>query len=150
MAANTAVGPQISLKFEYDAKGAAFTSRSGPTQAWSGNPTNDLTFVYDGWNLLAVLAPPSSVLQSFLWGLDLSGSEQGAGGVGGLLEVNDVANGVSISPPSTATGTLRPSSERDRRHDSAVYEYGPFGELLRATGPMAKANPLPVLHQVSG
>ena len=25
---------------------------------------------------------------------------------------------------------------------SAVYEYGPFGELLRATGPMAKANPL--------
>jgi RHS repeat-associated protein len=23
----------------------------------------------------------------------------------------------------------------------AQYEYGPFGELLRATGPMAKANP---------
>ena len=24
---------------------------------------------------------------------------------------------------------------------SALYEYGPFGELIRATGPMAKANP---------
>lgn len=28
-----------------------------------------------------------------------------------------------------------------KRSVSAVYEYGPFGELLRATGPMAKANP---------
>ncbi len=26
---------------------------------------------------------------------------------------------------------------------SAQYEYGPFGELLRASGPMAKAKPLP-------
>ena len=24
---------------------------------------------------------------------------------------------------------------------SAQYEYGPFGEVIRATGPMAKANP---------
>jgi uncharacterized protein RhaS with RHS repeats len=25
---------------------------------------------------------------------------------------------------------------------AAQYEYGPFGELIRANGPMAKANPL--------
>ncbi|MEI2725049.1 MAG: hypothetical protein V9H26_16480 [Verrucomicrobiota bacterium] len=31
-------------------------------------------FVYDGWNLLAILAPNSSLLSSFVWGLDLSGS----------------------------------------------------------------------------
>jgi YD repeat-containing protein len=44
-------------------------------------------FVYDAWNLQAILDPQSSVLQSFIWGLDLSGSLKGAGGVAGLLAV---------------------------------------------------------------
>ena len=42
-------------------------------------------FTYDGWNLIAILNPLSSILNSYQWGLDLSGSPQGAGGVGGLL-----------------------------------------------------------------
>ena len=32
----------------------------------------------------------------------------------------------------------------------ANYEYGPFGEVIRATGPMAKLESIPVLHQVPG
>ena len=40
--------------------------------AWFAVYTN--RYVYDGWNLIAVLNPQSSVLQSFTWGLDLSGS----------------------------------------------------------------------------
>ena len=48
-----------------------------------------MKFVYDGWNLMAELnATNNAVIRSFMWGLDLSGSPQGAGGVGGLLEVN--------------------------------------------------------------
>ena len=54
--------------------------------------TNDTRFVYDAWNLLAELAmSPSlpnsqspSLVRSYAWGYDLSGSEQGAGGGGGL------------------------------------------------------------------
>lgn len=41
-------------------------------------------FVYDGWNLVAVLNSSLNMQQSFMWGLDLSGTLQGAGGVGGL------------------------------------------------------------------
>ena len=42
-------------------------------------------FLYDGWNLIAILNSAFSLQNSFLWGNDLSGSQQGAGGVGGLV-----------------------------------------------------------------
>jgi hypothetical protein len=43
-------------------------------------------FLYDGWNLIGVLnGTNDTILKSFLWGLDLAGSLQGAGGVGGLI-----------------------------------------------------------------
>ena len=78
-----------------------------------------------------------------MWGSDLSGSIQGAGGVGGLLGVSYrgtattncfVAydgNGDVAALVNAADGT-----------SVANYEYGPFGEVIRQTGPMAKANPL--------
>jgi RHS repeat-associated protein len=96
--------------------------------------------------LTAISSSNPQLLSSFLWGLDLSGSPQGAGGVGGLLAVSDQStinsqpsthfvsydgNGNVAALVSAADGTV-----------SANYEYGPFGELIRASGPMAKANPL--------
>ena len=39
--------------------------------AWIAVSTNK--FVYDGWNMVAILNSPSSMLQSFTWGNDLSG-----------------------------------------------------------------------------
>ena len=43
---------------------------------------------YRQHNRLAELnATNNAVIRSYLWGLDLSGSEQGAGGVGGLLRL---------------------------------------------------------------
>jgi hypothetical protein len=38
----------------------------------------------DGWNLLAELGGEDGALRTCAWGRDRSGSEQGAGGVGGL------------------------------------------------------------------
>ena len=58
LAANTAVGPQISLKFEYDWRVNASHKQVWSNTGWSGNPTNDATFVYGGWNLVAVLSSP--------------------------------------------------------------------------------------------
>jgi len=39
-------------------------------------------FVYDGWNLLAAVDGKQLAGTILRWGLDLSGSGQGAGGVG--------------------------------------------------------------------
>jgi RHS repeat-associated protein len=46
-------------------------------------------FIYDGWNLVqeTVQTAQSTVTNRFVWGRDLSGTLQGAGGVGGLLAV---------------------------------------------------------------
>jgi RHS repeat-associated protein len=143
MAANSATGPQISLAFEYDSKGRRIRKQVWSNPTWSGNPTNDLRFLYDDWNLIAILNSDFSILTSFTWGLDLSGSLQGAGGVGGLLAVTIHhgpnlgtyfccydGNGNVVALANAADGVV-----------AGQWEYDAFGNVLRATGPMAKSNP---------
>jgi hypothetical protein len=83
LAPNTSIGPRNSLQFEYDWQGRRIHKQVWGNTNWSGYPTNDVKFVYDGWNLIAELnATNNALLQSFVWGSDLSGSLQGVGGVG--------------------------------------------------------------------
>jgi RHS repeat-associated protein len=140
MAANTTVGPQISLAFQYDWQGRRILKQVSA----SGVCTNSTASVYDQWNLIAELntlnAPAAPTLyRSYLWGLDLSGSLQGAGGVGGLLEINDPTNGVHFAAYD-GNGNVACLCSAANGAGSAVYEYGPFGEPIRATGAMARAN----------
>jgi RHS repeat-associated protein len=138
MTNNTAVGPQQLITFVYDWKGRRIQKQVSA----NGTMTNNVTFVYEGWNPIAKLnATNSNVVQSYVWGLDLSGSMQGAGGVGGLLEVGDAVNGVHFAAYD-GNGNIAGLVKAADGTSSAVYEYGPFGEVIRATGPMAKANPL--------
>jgi RHS repeat-associated protein len=141
-----AVGPQISLVFQYDWKGRRILKQVWSSPGWQGALTNSTASVYDGWNLVAELntlnAPSAPTLyRSYLWGLDLSGSEQGAGGVGGLLEINDPTNGVHFAAYD-GNGNVAGLVSASSGASSAVYEYDPFGEVNRATGQMAGANPL--------
>ncbi len=142
LAARTAVGPQQSLKFEYDSKARRIRKQVWNNTTWSGDPANDVGFIYDGWNLLAESATGGSLVRSYVWGSDLSGSMQGAGGAGGLLQVSYYGtqttncfaaydgNGDVAGLVNAADGKL-----------VSQYEYGPFGELLRVTGPVGKVNP---------
>ncbi|MGI5869044.1 MAG: RHS repeat-associated core domain-containing protein, partial [Kiritimatiellia bacterium] len=52
-------------------------------------PCHTTTFVYDGWlPIFEIVATASEVAtNAYVWGKDLSGTMQGAGGVGGLLAV---------------------------------------------------------------
>jgi RHS repeat-associated protein len=102
-------------------------------------------FVYDGWNLVAELnATNDTPLRTYAWGLDLSGTMDGAGGVGGLLWVT------LHSTPQASThfaaydgrGNVVGLVAATTGEETARYEYGPFGDLIRATGPMALANPV--------
>ncbi len=118
--------------------------------------TYTLKFYCPGWDeseplLDNVSLKPVIPVEYYLWGLDLSGTPQGAGlpgqsgatagGVGGLLDVNDAANGAHFAAYD-GNGNISGLVSAAGGTNSALYEYGPFGELLRATGPMAKANPL--------
>ena len=78
-------GAKRKLEFVYDAQGRRIQKAVcvWTDSAWSLVLSN--RFVYDGWNLVAELnATNNDLIRSYAWGLDLSGSEQGAGGVGGL------------------------------------------------------------------
>ena len=145
MVSRTAVpeAARQALEFRYDWQGRRLskTVSNWVTGHWS--LITDHRFVYDGWNLLAVLNSDLSPLTSFTWGTDLSGSMQGAGGVGGLLWLTD------RSAPTTrhfacydGNGNLKALVNATDNSVSASYDYGPFGELLRSTGPKARANPL--------
>ncbi len=131
---------KLKLDFTYDWQGRRIQKT---VSTWNGSayvtqaPTR---FAYDGWNLIATLSPQSSILQSFVWGVDLSGSPQGAGGVGGLLMVYDSANGVHFAGYD-GNGNAAALVKAVDGTVSAQYEYGPFGEVLRVTGLMGKANP---------
>jgi RHS repeat-associated protein len=137
MAVNTAAGPQYQLTFAYDAKGR----RMQKTVSTNGI-SNTVNFLYDGWNLVGILNSQCALVQSFMWGSDLSGSLQGAGGVGGLLEVSSY--GASTTNSFTVfdgNGDIAALVNAADGTSLAGYEYGPFGEVIRSTGPMAKANP---------
>jgi len=98
-------------------------------------------YVWDGQVLLAVLDHTNGLVMSFMRGLDLSGTLQGAGGVGGLLAVNFKTNGTHFAAYD-GNGNVSALVNATDGTVSANYEYDPFGQTLRMTGPVAKLNPI--------
>jgi RHS repeat-associated protein len=107
-------------------------------------------FVYDNWNLIAEVQPDADgylwLKKSYLWGQDLSGrladGDGNAGGIGGLALVTHYSGSVSHHFPFyDGNGKVSALVNAADATVSARYEYGPFGELIRASGPMAKDNP---------
>lgn len=97
-------------------------------------------FVWDGWNLTAELDGDDEIVRTYAWGLDLSNSEQGAGGVGGLLFEQDGDNGPIHRVSMDGNGNVM--TLRDNAGALiAGYEYGPFGEALTVRGMYAGINP---------
>jgi RHS repeat-associated protein len=98
-------------------------------------------FVYDeGWNVLGETVSVNGAApvldRRYVWGLDLSGTETGAGGVHGL---------VASVRPGAPEGTRRELPVYDGNGNvervvtetgevSARYEYGPFGEEITRRG----------------
>ena len=111
--------------------------------ASGGVVLSDTAYLYDVWNLVAEydLAPANATAPALLatntWGIDLSGSPQGAGGVGGLLSRN--TNGTTYAYTFDGNGNV--SETLDTAGMAAHYEYGPFGEAVRVSGAMAGQNP---------
>ncbi|NGO39799.1 hypothetical protein G4L39_10395, partial [Limisphaera ngatamarikiensis] len=107
----------------------------------------DLKLVSDpvlfGRHIAELNGTNGALVRSYVWGLDVSETLDGAGGVGGLLWVRLTGgpaagvhfvtydgNGNVWTLVSASTGT-----------ETARYDYGPFGEPLRLTGAAAGSNP---------
>jgi len=129
------------LQFTYDQQGRRIlkTVCWWTNSAWRVVISNK--FLYDGWSLVAELnATNNALIRSYVWGNDLSGSLQGAGGVGGLVAMTDT--GSRYFPAYDGNGNVAGLTSASDGSLAAAYEYGPFAEPLRVTGPKAKSNPI--------
>ena len=111
---------------------------------WNGSayvPQYTNHFVWDGQVLLAILDQTNGLVMSFMRGLDLSGTMQGAGGVGGLLAVNFKTNGVHFVVNDGNGNVMALVSAADGT-TTANFDYDPFGQIIRKTGSMASAMPI--------
>ena len=134
--------PRKRVEFTYD-----YMSRRVSKTVYSGltnnnyQATNNSSFLYNGWNLVSELITDngSLITNSYIWGLDLSGSLSAAGGIGGLIAANIGTNSVVYS--YDANGNVSDLVDSQSGSIVAHYEFSPFGETIVATGPLAKANP---------
>ncbi|MEO6876210.1 MAG: RHS repeat-associated core domain-containing protein, partial [Opitutaceae bacterium] len=123
------------LEFAYDAQGRRFSKK---VSNWNGSAyvlASQNLFIYDRWNMVAELNALSSnaAVRTYVWGLDLSGSFQGAGGVGGLLIAGDPASSHFAS--YDGNGNIAAYLSAGTGVTSATYDYSTFGETLMADGP---------------
>ena len=130
------------LTFQYDSMGRRIVKHV--ESGYSGgaySTTNSTTYVWDGWDIIAqIRSQPSGVTTNFYtWALDLSGSLQGAGGVGGLAVVS--LDGTNYLPFCNGNGDVMGLVDSTDGRIVAEYEYSPVGMLLKCSGPLAKANP---------
>ena len=133
---------RLKLDFAYDNKWRRIKKI---VSTWDGSayvPQSTNRFLYDGWNLAALLDAESAILLSFQWGTDLSGTMQGAGGVGGLksLTVHTGTNASIYFYAYDGNGNVMALVNAANGGKATEYEYGPCGELLRASGPLAVLN----------
>lgn len=130
--------PREKLLFGYDYQGRRISKVVSNYSGSAWTAVSNLKFVYDGWNLIAESNSTNGLVRSYTWGLDLSGSEQGAGGIGGLLLVSNQGSTATNSFVSyDGNGNVTALVDANSGRVSAQYEYGPFGETLRATGTAA-------------
>jgi RHS repeat-associated protein len=115
------------------------------TSAFNTTPAAKVGFLYHDWNLLQevnLAGSSPATLRSYYWGLDMSGTFQGAGGVGGLL-----ASGLNHTL-TTYDSAFYVADANGNVSDlawsyggfAAHYEYDAFGNAF-PEGQLATANP---------
>ncbi|MGN6644715.1 MAG: RHS repeat-associated core domain-containing protein, partial [Verrucomicrobiota bacterium] len=136
-------GPTASKRrvtWQYDSQGRRQRQTTYDLSSGSAVVTEDLKFVNDGWRCLAELNGTNNALvRRYTWGLELSGSMDGAGGVGGLLwlKADSDPQFCAYDGNGNVAGLVRGSTG----DQTAAYEYDPFGRTIRMTGVFAQSNP---------
>jgi RHS repeat-associated protein len=141
----TAAGNRRRTDFVYDGfrRLRIRTEYNWDTDGWY--QTSQTRYVYDGRRVIQERNSANTPTVTYARGLDLSGSQEGAGGIGGLLARSsgyqstgtwtshalyhaDGGGNVTFLSPSTYSGTL------------TRYSYDAYGRSTSAIGPLATAN----------
>jgi RHS repeat-associated protein len=132
-------------EYTYDGLGRRVERRTFIASTGLTAPATTTRYVYDGWRVLEELtssqSSPFTLHSSYTRGLDLSGTLEGAGGIGGLLSMTRDPAGSATSAYYFHDGngnvsTLVSASDALL----ASYTYTPFGDTLTASGTWASVN----------
>jgi len=121
------------LEYAYDYMGRRVNKKVYSYSAGSWLQEYESLYIYDGWNLIKETMQGQSVVDSYyVWGLDLSQTQQGAGGVGGL--VARVEGSLTSNYLYDANGNVGQLVDASNGTILAHYEYDPYGNLVDASG----------------
>ncbi|MBI5843626.1 MAG: Ig-like domain-containing protein [Deltaproteobacteria bacterium] len=132
------------VTFAYDFMGRRISKSvsSWNNNAWS--PTSSRTFTWDGWLMTDETVTTGSAqpeTTSYVWGLDLSQSMQGAGGVGGLLSMTSECGNSFNCYLYDANGNVTQLINFNTCNVASQYEYNISGNILYYNGYSAENNP---------
>gem|GEM_PF-1531086 len=146
----TVAGPSSSFRrveWKYDAMGRRTRQTTYILTNGVWQVVEDLKLVSDpllfGRHIAELNATNNAPVRAYVWGLDLSETLDGAGGVGGLLWVR-MATGPAAGTHFVSydgNGNVWNLVSATGGTETARYEYGPFGEPLRLSGPPARTDP---------
>ena len=111
---------------------------SPPSETYEWNTVETHTFVWDGDDIVLeriAFTNGTSRVCEYFWGPDMSGAEQGAGGVGGLLAVS--MDGVFYIPCYDHNGNIV-WYVSEFGAVAAEYVYDPYGNVVETTGALAE------------
>ena len=140
-AAATVLHPYVKQVFAYDWQGHLIARH-----VWKGDTPASSTFLssrrwlYDGWNIVSEFSADSDTsttltrVNAYTWGLDLSGTLQGAGGVGGLLSVSTASPSHVYAPSFDGNGNIVAWTRSDQSAPTSRREYDAFGNTLVSEG----------------
>ena len=122
---------RVRFGYDYRARCAWRVVEVWDRGGWVGSETN--RFAYDGWRVVAEVGqrPTGAYTNTYVWGLDLSGTFEGAGGIGGLLFAQ--FSGATGAPAVVTyaydgNGNVVGLADAATGAPVADYEYEPFGE----------------------
>ncbi|NLL83444.1 MAG: RHS repeat protein, partial [Lentisphaerae bacterium] len=118
------------VEYAYDHRGRMVNK----TISTAGTATEKtISYVWDDYNIITETIAQDGVTSVTynVWGLDLSGTMQGAGGIGGLLAV--IRDGEPFFPCYDANGNITEYLDTNGVI-VAHYEYSPFGEIVNQSG----------------
>ena len=127
--------------FQYDGQRRLRIAQEYTWRNKDWTKTNELRYAYDEMLVIQERDANNLPIKTYTRGLDLSGSLQGAGGIGGLLAMTDHKD---ISARhyyyhSDANGNVT-ALINEQQVVMARYAYDPFGNQIMAAGPVSGLN----------
>jgi len=135
------VSNEWKAEFVYDGKMRRRIERNYEWRNSAWVKTSETRFVYDGNVVLQERNENNTPVVTLTRGKDLSGTLEGAGGIGGLLARSEMSNVQSPHAYFHADGNGNVTMLIDtNQHVAAKYIFDPFGRTLSKSGPLADAN----------